>query len=533
MPEEHAPPLLILCREGERFEWLAGLARRRFPGVENPVVISKLDGEVQDALRHARSEFGGTPIGIVVPDEAMALSAVEAGADEAIGEDRLDESTAFGFIDRVALRARLRSEQEQMRAHYVHSEKLAALGTLVAGVAHEVNNPLTSLLLSVEGLKLRVNPVHSALAEVEELLRTKQGATREDLIEVLRVGRTGAPLAETRELLSEIESSAQTIARVVRDLKLFSRPDDDVAPEVVDVRALMDQVLRIVGRQIRAHATLELDYEPDLPLVVAPAARLAQVFTNVLLNAAHAITEVARHAHRIRISARSDDEAIAVCISDSGPGIPADVVGRIFDPFFTTKRPGVGTGLGLSISRSILRRIGGDLLVESVHGDGATFVALVPRPDRRDLYEAYRRTSSISVPQSKARADRRVLVVDANERVLRAFARTLDASYDVLLARDGQEAIDLLQSGSQADVIIADVSLPEMSGIQLYGWLMKERPALARQVIFVTAEEQQRPSPVIETGLPVLQKPVSRTELLTAIGSALGSEESVSQSSTS
>ena len=356
MPEEHAPPLLILCREGERFEWLAGLACRRFPGVENPVVIAKLEGELQDALRHARSEFGGTPIGIV---------------DEAIAEDRLDESTAFGFIDRVALRARLRSEQEQMRAHYVHSEKLAALGTLVAGVAHEVNNPLTSLLLSVEGLKLRVNPVHSALSEVEELLRQKQSATHEDLVEVLRVGRTGAPLAETRELLSEIESSAQTIARVVRDLKLFSRPDDDVAPEVVDVRALMDQVLRIVGRQVRAHGTLELDYEPDLPLVVAPAARLAQVFTNVLLNAAHAITEVARQSHRIRISARSDDEAIAVCISDSGPGIPADVVGRIFDPFFTTKRPGVGTGLGLSISRSILRRIGGDLLVESVHGDGA------------------------------------------------------------------------------------------------------------------------------------------------------------------
>jgi CheY-like chemotaxis protein/two-component sensor histidine kinase len=363
---------------------------------------------------------------------------------------------------------------------------------------------------------------------VEELLRSKQSATREDLVEVLRVGRTGAPLAETRELLTEIESAAQTIARVVRDLKLFSRPDDDVAPEVVDVRALMDQVLRIVGRQIRAVATLELDYEADLPLVVAPAARLAQVFTNVLLNAAHAITEVTRQSHRIRISARSDDEAIAVCISDSGPGIPSDVVGRIFDPFFTTKRPGVGTGLGLSISRSILRRIGGDLLVESVHGDGATFVALVPRPDRRDLYEAYRRTSSISVPQSKPRPDRRVLVVDADDRVLRAFARTLDASYDVLLARDGQEAIDLLQSGSHADVIVADVSLPEMSGIQLYGWLMKERPGLSPHVIFVTGEEQKRPSPVVETGLPVLQKPVSRTELLAAIGAVLGDDNATS-----
>jgi CheY-like chemotaxis protein len=205
------------------------------------------------------------------------------------------------------------------------------------------------------------------------------------------------------------------------------------------------------------------------------------------------------------------------------------VVGRIFDPFFTTKRPGVGTGLGLSISRSILRRIGGDLLVESVHGDGATFVALVPRPDRRDLYDAYRRNSSIAVPQSKPRPDRRVLVVDADERVLRAFARTLDAHYDVLLARDGQEAIDLLQSGSQADVVVADVSMPEMSGVMLYGWLAKERSELSQHVIFVTAEEQKRPSPVVETGLPVLQKPVSRTDLMTAIGAMLGGEESVSR----
>jgi CheY-like chemotaxis protein/two-component sensor histidine kinase len=380
-------------------------------------------------------------------------------------------------------------------------------------------------LLSVEGLKLRVNPVHGALMQVEELLDTKGQASREDLLEVLRMGRTGAPIAETRELLQEIEASAQTIARVVRDLKLFSRPDDDVSPEVIDLRALIDQVLRIVGRQVRAHGILELDYEPDLPLVVAPAPRLAQVFTNILLNAAHAVTEVTRPSHRIRISARSDDEAIAVCISDTGPGIPPEVVGRIFDPFFTTKRPGVGTGLGLSISRSILRRIGGDLLVESVHGDGATFIALIPRPNRRDLYEAYRRTSSMAAPQSKSQPHRRVLIVDTDERVLRAFARTLDSQFDVLLARDAEEAIDLLESGSQADVVVADVSLPEASGITLYSWLAKERKELAQHVIFLTGEEQFRPSPLVPPGLPVLQKPVSRRDLLGALDGLLSVEE--------
>jgi CheY-like chemotaxis protein len=249
------------------------------------------------------------------------------------------------------------------------------------------------------------------------------------------------------------------------------------------------------------------------------------VFTNILLNAAHAITEVARASHRIRILARSDDEAIAVCISDTGPGIPSEVLGRIFDPFFTTKRPGVGTGLGLSISRSILRRVGGDLLVESVHGDGATFIALIPRPSRRDLYEAYRRTSSLSAPQSSPRPDKRVLIVDADERVLRAFARTLDTHYDVLLARDAEEAIELLESGSRADVIVAEVALPEASGLTLYSWLIKEGAKLAQSIIFVTAEEQQRPSPVAETGLPVLQKPVSRSDLLSAVNALLADHD--------
>lgn len=524
MSEEHAPPLVILCREGERFAWLMALAERRFPGVENPVHVEVANDDVREMVRRARGAHGGAPIGIVVSDEPAALLAVEAGADDALPEDRLDEQTAFGFIDRILLRARLRREQEQVRALYVHSEKLAALGTLVAGVAHEVNNPLTSLLLSAEGLKLRVNPLHAALAQVEELARSKRGATAEELSDVLRIGRTGAPLAETRELLQEIESSAKNIAGVVRDLKLFSRPDDDAAPEVIDIRALMDQVLRIVGRQIRQHGTLELDYASELPVVVAPSARLAQVFTNVLLNASHAISEVARPVHRIRISARADDEAVAVCISDTGPGIPPNVVGRIFDPFFTTKRQGVGTGLGLCISRSILRRLGGDLLVESVHGDGATFIALIPLPDRRDLFEAYRRTANVTSQQPRPHPEKRVLVVDSDERVLRAFARTLENMHDVLLAHDGQEAIDLLESGSRADAIVADVSMPDMSGVVLYGWLLQHRPELARRVIFVTDEDQERPSMVSETEQPVLKKPVSRDALLNAVGNVFSDE---------
>lgn len=489
------------------------------------MIIRQWTGNVREACHRIRSEHGGVPLGVVVGSETEGLTVVEAGADDTVLETELDDGSALGFIDRVLLRARLRREQERLRAAYVHSEKLAALGTLVAGVAHEVNNPLTSLLLSAEGLKLRVGPLCNAMAAVERLASVKYVATREELTEVMRVGRTGARPAETDELLQEIESSAHTIARVVRDLKLFARPDDEVAPELVDVRALIDQVLRIVGRQVRAKAILELDYEADLPPIVAPTARLAQVFTNVLLNAEHAISEVERQVHRIRISARADDEAIAISISDTGPGIAPNVVSRIFDPFFTTKRQGVGTGLGLSISRSILRRIGGDLLVESVHGDGATFIVLIPRPDRNAIYEAHRRSSGVAMLRSQVVPKRRVLVVDADEHVLKAVAHALDRQYDVLLARDGQEAIDLLASGSRADLVLADISRPELSGLVLLDWLAAENNPLSTRVIFMSTEEEPPVMPTKHTGCTVLRKPVSRTVLATAIEQLFGVEE--------
>jgi signal transduction histidine kinase len=524
--DEIAPPeLMILARQQDTLQWVTGVASGRFTGSKRPLVLRPWRGDLREACHRVRAEAGGVPLGVVVPDETDGLVAVEAGADESILESRFDPTSALGFIDRTVLRARLRREQEQLSASYVHSEKLAALGTLVAGVAHEVNNPLTSLLLSAEGLKLRVGPLCSAMAALEELALTKQRATHDELLEVLQIGRTGARLTETRELLQEIESSAQTIARVVRDLKLFARPDDEAIPEIIDVRALVDQVLRIVGRQIRNRGLLELDYDSDLPPVVAPSARLAQVFTNVLLNAAHAISEIERPVHRIRISARADEEAVAVSVTDTGPGIAPGVVSRIFDPFFTTKRQGVGTGLGLSISRSILRRLGGDLLVESVHGDGATFVALIPRPDRRALYEAHRHSSGTTQLRNRTSTNRRVLIIDSDEHVLKAVARALDSQYDVLLARDGQEAIELLASGSRADLVVADVSRPELAGLVLRDWLKSEGSHLVERIVFMTAEDESSLEELSKLSCSVLRKPVSRSVLLTAVAELMGFEE--------
>ena len=522
MDDLSSPQLIVLSRPGTPLDWIVAAVEERFSELPEPMVFKEWSGEIREACRSIRSERGRIPLGVIVADEADGWMAIEAGADETILETALSQAAALAFVDRIVLRARLRREQEHLSANYVHSEKLVALGTLVAGVAHEVNKPLTSLMLSAEGLKLRVAPLCNAMAAVEKLAIKRRPASHDDLLQVLQLGRTGAQMTETRELLAEVETSAQTIARVVRDLKLFARPDDDAVAEVLEVRPLLDQVLRIVGRQIRTHALVELDCEQDLPPIVAPSSRLAQVFTNILLNAAHAVAEIERPTHRIRISVRADEEAVAISISDTGPGISPRVVSRIFDPFFTTKRQGVGTGLGLSISRSILRQLGGDLLVESVHGDGATFIALIPLPDRRSIYEAHRRSSGTQKVSPSPVARRRVLIVDSDDHVLRAVARAIDIHYDVLLARDEQEAIELLASGSKVDVVVADATQPDLSGIALRNWLKSEGNPLHDRTILMTPEAASSHEGLGRAGCVVLRKPVSRSEILAALSDLCG-----------
>lgn len=511
MPEPNS--LVVLVFDGHDADLVRTVADDHLTA--QPVVVERCGLPVADAVRSSRERYGGCPLGAMASDETGVMDALDAGADEARVVE-MTPASILAFLDAVRLRARLRRDQERGQANAVQAEKLAALGIVVAGVAHEVNNPLAALLLSVEALKPQVEPLVRGGGYLRELLERGTGASVNELARLEEQMRTGAPAEEATELLREIGEAADTIAHVVRDLKIFAREKGDEEPQVVFLPDLVDQVVRVVGREIVPYGHLERDYEPDVPPVVIPRGRLAQVLTNVLINAAHAIREVARPIHRVRITIRADDEAVAISVSDTGPGVAAEAIPHIFDPFFTTKRETLGTGLGLSISRSILRRFDGDLLVESVHGDGATFIALIPRPSREQLMSAYG-GARVGTGRSATVPRRSVLVVDDDERMLRAYSRALAADCDVLLAFDGEEAIDLLRSGSVAEVVLSDLGMPTVDGPKLHAWLREHRPELARRMLFVSADASRYQSFLDEVSNPVLAKPVSRSELLLAI----------------
>jgi signal transduction histidine kinase/ActR/RegA family two-component response regulator len=491
------------------------------------------DGSARELVPRIRQRIGGAPFGFVAIDEVAALDALEHGADEVLVWPALDDRVIHGFFDRTRLRASLRKGQERASASMVHAEKLSALGTLVAGVAHEINNPLMALQLSIEACTSLMTPLSNALQEIGVWSMRGSGATAEQVRAVHALAQNGAPRVEAKQLLVEMLAASSAIANVVRDLRVFARADGDrEEAQVLETNDVVDQALRLVGREVAMVAHIERDYSRSLPRVVVPHGRLTQVLVNILINAAHAINDVERAVHRVRVSTRSDSEYVAISISDTGPGIPAEVLAHIFDPFFTTKRTGLGTGLGLSISRSIMRDLGGDLIVESVHGSGATFIALLPLPDHVTFRNAFLRNQGAAVRQAPT-LRRTVLVVDDDERILKAYSRMLGSSFDVMMARDTQEAIDLLSSGSSADALVTELSLPDVDGRALFEWLARERPELAAATVFVTADatRERYAAFLSEIDNSVLTKPVAANELWAALDAAAPPELNVTKSS--
>ncbi|KFE70526.1 hypothetical protein DB31_5568 [Hyalangium minutum] len=259
-------------------------------------------------------------------------------------------SVLFHGEPSTVVSARDLTDRKQMQARLVLSDRLVAMGTLAAGVAHEINNPLTFVIAN--------------LSYLANELRTLAGE--------LPLGR----VVEMEEVLREAAMGANKVRQIVADLKTFSRADDDV-PTPVNLQNVIESAITIARAELRTRARLVRDFV-EVPPVEGSEGRLGQVFLNLLINAAQAIPAGQAEQNEIRIKLRTVQGHVIVEVHDTGGGIPPEMRSRIFDPFFTTKPVGVGTGLGLFVCQGIITRCGGEISVESQAGQGTTFRIIFP-----------------------------------------------------------------------------------------------------------------------------------------------------------
>ena len=388
-----------------------------------------------------------------------------------------------GGVPAFLIQARDVEERRAMAARLLQAEQLASLGTLAAGVAHEINNPLTYVLMNLELIRRR---------------------TRGDPALV--------------ELSRELESATEGVGRVrdiVADLRAFSRRDDG-ARTLLDVRVVLDSAIRMAWSEIHHRAELERDYRA-VSAVEATESRLAQVFLNLLLNAAQSFPEAGPHPHRIYVATRETGGEVIVEIADDGPGMSAETSARAFEPFFTTKPAGVGTGLGLSICRSIVASLGGTIDVESAPGRGSSFRVALPAHAGRPIDDRPRKA-----PLPVDRPQGRVLVVDDERAIGDGLRRALDGAWLVDVATSAAEALAALSPGCDYDAILCDVMMPETTGIELFERVRTMRPELAARFVFMTggAFTPQARAFLEVVSAPCLQKPFSVDELSSVLARA-------------
>ncbi|MET3823763.1 two-component system NtrC family sensor kinase [Burkholderia sp. PvR073] len=295
---------------------------------------------------------------------------------------RTRENMATEIDERKAAQIRLEQEKDEQRrllraleethVQLLQSEKLASIGQLAAGVAHEINNPVGFISANLNTLKTWVRSLLDVIAAHEDALPQLEPAQRDALAAMGRVADLDYVRDEIVTLIDESIDGALRVRRIVQDLRDFSRPGSGEWC-VADIHAGLESTLNVVHNELKYKADIVREYG-DVPHVECLPSQLNQVFMNLLVNAAHAIPE--RGVITIRTS--SDDEQVSIAISDTGAGMTPDIVRRIFDPFFTTKPVGQGTGLGLSVSHGIVERHRGAIDVTSEPGRGTTFRIRLP-----------------------------------------------------------------------------------------------------------------------------------------------------------
>jgi signal transduction histidine kinase/ActR/RegA family two-component response regulator len=365
---------------------------------------------------------------------------------------------------------------DQARQQIIRSDKLSALGQLIAGVAHELNNPLTAI----------IGRAQIMLGEVEGEKALKD--------------------------LEQIAKQGQRAAKIVQNLLSFAR---QASPEkrLCDIHEILQKVLEMLEYDFRVNdIEVKTDLDSNLPRTMVDSNQIQQVFVNIVNNAHQAMKEE-EHAGRLTVRTRRVEDRLTVEFSDTGPGIDADHAGHIFEPFFTTKPESQGTGLGLSISYGIVKAHGGHIEVRSGEGEGVTFVielpiieGLCPTPVDKTKDAI---ATDLNIP--------RVLVIDDEE--------TIDELITEILSEEGSQ-VDSASTGEQAlqkmkeqryDLIVCDIRMPGMDGREVYSKIERSEPQLAERFLFVTGDiSEQTRAFLKKTHRPYLMKPFTMNAFLEA-----------------
>jgi PAS domain S-box-containing protein len=368
----------------------------------------------------------------------------------------------LGKIEGVVISGRDVTELKRLEEQLIQAEKLAAMGQMLAGVAHELNNPLTAIL------------------GVSELLRDRQGVDE-----------------GTKRQLEMTHRQARRAARIVQNLLEFSRPASP-QKKVLDLNNIIDRTLQLHEHSLRRN-NIDVDFRPfpGLPPITGDANQLIQVFLNLVSNAEQAIREV-RQSGRIQIRLGQTLNRVFATVQDDGVGIKPEALARLFDPFFTTKRPGGGTGLGLSICMSILREHGGNIEAESLPAGGAAFtVSLPPSPQGAGVGALRESDSSSGSGEIKIKSlsflrDRSILVLDDEESIRMLLSEGLAAhGLKVECAATAEQAVSLIL-GNKFDAILCDLKLAG-SGPNADGYGVAQRLRIAAgpnrpEVIFMSGD---------------------------------------------
>ncbi len=432
-------------------------------------------GIFEDLLRHRRN-----------------FASIEIQVKHKLGEWRRLKCNFSPLIDEnnkiegVVISGRDVTEVKRLEEQLIQAEKLAAMGQMLAGVAHELNNPLTAIL------------------GVSELLRDRQGIDD-----------------GTKRQLEMTHRQARRAARIVQNLLEFSRPASP-QKKLLDLNNVIERTLQLHEHSLKRNS-IEADFQQEigLPYIVGDANQLIQIFLNLISNAEHAIKEV-RSAGHIRIRLGQAFNRVYATVQDDGVGIKPDALPRLFDPFFTTKRPGGGTGLGLSICMSIVREHGGNIEVESLAGGGAAFTVFLPialqergRNIPRDLDTS---SGEWMPPSLELLQHRSVLVLDDEESIRMLLAEGLAAhGLKVDSAGTAEQALSLVL-GRKYDVLLCDLNLA-VPGANGDGRNVAERLVVAAganrpEVIFMSGELAGEENPSKPAASRWLQKPFRISDVL-------------------